>query len=196
MMSGDISFDLGSALPYLEQRILGLFGRDSGSIEWNNRVKNLIRLSAEQASHVQCVGMHTPIPIGQIYQPTRLTRSGGLKEQEIEAAELLAASDDAIIFAGPGWGKTTLLHHWYCSLVNQDSTPILFTLRWETAVDDLDEFVSRLSQAKSSDKKLVLLVDGYDEITEKERLTVSRISGLPGLLSGPRSWAKAAIKFR
>jgi hypothetical protein len=74
-MNGDVSFDLGSALPYLEQRILGLFGKDSASIERRNRLKNMIRLSSEQAGHVQCVGMHTPIPIGQIYQPTRLTRS-------------------------------------------------------------------------------------------------------------------------
>jgi hypothetical protein len=175
LMNGDVSFDLGSALPYLEHRILSLFGKDAASIEWQNRLKNILRLSAAQASHVQCVGMHTPIPISEIYQPTRLTLSASKDRAERDADDLLAAGQDAIILAGPGWGKTTLLHHLYCSLVkSSEFTPILFTLRWSGVSQDLIDFVDKLARSLSSNKKVILLVDGYDELSEEDRQNVSR----------------------
>jgi hypothetical protein len=174
-MNGDVSFDLGSALPYLENRILSLFGKDSATLEWQNRLKNMIRLSSEQAGHVQCVGMHTPIPIGQIYQPIRLTRSDSKDNAELDSADLLRASKDAIILAGPGWGKTTLLHYLYCTLVkSSEFTAILFTLRWSGVTQDLIDFVDRLATSSRSSRTVILLVDGYDEISEEDRQSVSR----------------------
>jgi hypothetical protein len=173
-MSGDISIDLGSALSYLEQRILGLFGKDAAGLDWQNRLKDMIRLSAEQARQVQCVGMHTPIPIERIYQPTRLKRSDR-PDHEVDAGTLATIGKDSLIFAGPGWGKTTLLHHLYCELaLRQDITPILFTLRWPGVPKDLAEFIERLAHSSSTGKAVLLLVDGYDEISEEERQDVSR----------------------
>ena len=176
VMNGDISFDLGSILPYIENRVLSLFGKDPATVEWRERVKNMTRVSAEQAGQVQCVGMHTPIPINQIYQPARLSRLDENKTRvEIGPDDIIKGGKDAIVLAGPGWGKTTFLHHLYCSLATQtDLTPVLFTLRWTGVTDDLQEFVGRIARMSSQGKRLIFLVDGYDEISEEDRQRVSR----------------------
>jgi hypothetical protein len=167
-MGGDVSIDLGSLLPYVEQRLRGLFGRDASSLEWNQKLKDLARVSTEQASYVQSVGMHTRIPIQKIYQPTGLTRQAveAKKKEVVDIHTLLRNEEDAIIFAGPGRGKTTLLHHLYISLTtnqgifDKSPVPVLYTLRWPDAPGDLVEFVDRLSKTSHSRHKIILLVDG------------------------------------
>src|SRR4051812_32356734 len=73
-MNGDISIDVGSAVPYLTDRVLSLFHKDVASQEWQAQLRTLVRLSFERAASIQCVGMHRPIPISNIYQPSRLIR--------------------------------------------------------------------------------------------------------------------------
>lgn len=118
--------------------------------------------------------MHTPIPIDKIYQPARLTvKLPGATP--ISTHELLQEGGDAVIFAGPGRGKTTLLHHIYVTLAESQSVvPVLFTLRWPGAPSDLADFVEHLSLASRSKRKVIFLVDGYDEITPSDRQLVSR----------------------
>lgn len=59
-MSGDVKIDVGGLLPYLEQRVLGFFGKDAGSQEWARRIREMTRVAAEHAAYVQCFGMHKP----------------------------------------------------------------------------------------------------------------------------------------
>lgn len=204
-MGGEISIDLGSAIPYLSDRLLGLFHKDAASEEWKRQLTSLVRLSLERASWVQCVGMDKPIPIRRIYQPSRLARLAlaASHKQEVwgrfgtpkqlpdtlQFRELVAQDIDAIVFAGPGRGKTTLLHSMYIELhQSSEYIPLLFTLRDPTGVETLEAFVDQLAvgrsprtskqspelNAKLKNAKLLLLVDGYDEISIGDRRRVSR----------------------
>ena len=135
-----------------------------------------------QASSVQCIGMAKPIPIRDVYQPARLVNRALDAYQDLDS--LIGRSSDpslssgAIIFAGPGWGKTTLLHWIFMSLVDRNDTlPILFTLRLPDSATDLIELVDHLASDAGArharTARFVLLVDGYDEIAEAERARVS-----------------------
>jgi hypothetical protein len=174
-MNGDVSIDLGTLVPYAEQRILSIFGKDQHSLEWNHRVKDLSRISLEHASYVQSVGMNTPVPIQKIYQPARLTRKSNQGSSWLAISDLLRNGEDAVIFAGPGRGKTTLLHHLYVRLAADDQVvPFLFTLRWANATTDLVEFVDHLRTKAKPKHRILFLVDGYDEISVQDREAVSR----------------------
>src|SRR5262249_52711834 len=125
IMGDGISIDLGSAVPYIVDGLLGVFGKDSVSVEWKAKIQRLVKLSVEQASYVQCVGMAKPIPISDIYQPTDLIRPD-LDDPRTTITILLKQGMDAIIFAGPGRGKTTLLHWMYMQLCqSRETTPLL-----------------------------------------------------------------------
>ena len=173
-MNGDLLIDVSSVLPYLEQKVRGFFGKDAESEEWARKIRDMTRMATEHAAYVQCVGMHTPIPIQKIYQPSRL-RLGRSGTFPVDLNSLSEGLDGAVVFAGPGQGKTMLLHSIYTILAkDKDRTPVLFTLRWEGAPDDLVAFVDRLSRQDGGKQRLVLLVDGYDEITVEERQAVSK----------------------
>jgi hypothetical protein len=176
-MNGDVSIDVGSALPYVIERTLAIFGRDALTQEAKNRLQRQIRLSFETASFVQFVGMDRPIPIQQIYQQTRLlTRSEG-HAAPTDYWELIKRGTDGIIFGGPGSGKTVLLHWIYMHLQRQpDTIPLLITLRWPSAVDELASLIEDLSRHSllKGKQRVVLLIDGYDELTTKERILVSK----------------------
>ena len=88
----------------------------------------------------------------------------------------LGSPDNAIIYAGPGWGKTTFLHHIFRRFVSHKTVlPILITLRRPTAVKDLERFVVAASkiQSKQHKSRTLLLVDGYDELSLNDRRRVS-----------------------
>jgi hypothetical protein len=177
-MSDSISIDIGSALPYLLDRTMSLFGRDMASVQWHSKLDTLVRLSVAEASHVQCVGMPNPIPIQRVYQPLDLVVvKDGLRRHE-RLDELLIRGANSVIFAGPGCGKTTLLHWAYTRLMaSKTHVPILFTLRWPDAVGTLREFVDGLVAGrgpKQKDGSVVLLVDGYDEVKQDDRRDVSQ----------------------
>src|SRR5271157_2289206 len=73
---GDVTISLGDSLPYLEQKFLGIFGKDAESRELATWFKMLQTTAAKLAAEVQCVGMQRPIPFQHIYQPTRLVIKG------------------------------------------------------------------------------------------------------------------------
>lgn len=198
---GDIgvNISLADTLPYLEQRFLGIFGKDAESVELATWFKSLQTTATKMAAEVQCVGMQRPIPFQGIYQPTRLIIKGRASDtresfsyqdrtaRSITAAKLIEGRSvsvqqfldrrhDALIFAGPGWGKTTFLHHVFRCCVHEDNTlPVLFTLRRPSAVEDLERFVETASriQRKQGRARTLLLVDGYDEISIQQRQRVS-----------------------
>jgi hypothetical protein len=118
----------------------------------------------------------------RIYQPTRLSlespKTIPKTRDTTDFWSVLNEETDTVIFAGPGHGKTTLLHWVYYKLFQDKSWfPLLYTLRWPNAVADLEEFVRELGNSKAHQRlrktRIVLLVDGYDEISLEERKLVS-----------------------
>lgn len=88
-MADGISLTLGGdALLYLEAKAKELLGKDPKSRARRDEINRLQRLSLAQASSVQCVGMAQPIPIDQIYQPTRLRFEGPQTTFETRLAAL------------------------------------------------------------------------------------------------------------
>ncbi|SRR6266700_768301 len=128
---GDISISLGDSLPWLSETSKGMIGKDAATIELNEWFSDLQKTVVIEASNVQCMGMRHPLPLSEIYQPTRLIVPGTATDkissefafQDKAGAALVASEvirdkiitvdafrnlrESAIIFAGPGWGKTT-----------------------------------------------------------------------------------------
>jgi len=145
--------------------------------------------------------MHRPLPLSQIYQPTRLKVRGlpekseqgqsfgpqdrvsrsiaqgyALQERVVTVREFLKRGENAVVYAGPGWGKTTFLHHVFLDAVQQKRVlPVLISLRRPTAVADLNRFVemARMIQKKEGRSETLLLIDGYDELSVEHRRHVS-----------------------
>src|SRR5260221_7083079 len=181
-MSGDFSVDIGSALPYLEEKIRGWFGQDAEHRGAKKLLAKLVGEEAHDASRVKIVGMEKPLPIQHVYQPLGLSTER-LSEQQIDFGELVARGVDAVIFGGPGRGKTTLFHYQFVSLsVRPDYLPVLITLRWPGALSDFQSLVAQLLQGGLKlprGKRLVLFLDGFDQLHVDEPIAVA--AGLVGL---------------
>lgn len=162
-------------------------------------IAEVTALGNELTRFVHCIGMHKAVPFDQIYQPTKLLfRSGhnisasaafgeqnkiaqsiaishGEEFSSFTIESLLESPEDAVIFAGPGWGKTTFLHHIFRRKVDDRNTQtVLITLRRDGAINELEE-VSRFWFTHQSvpSRKVILLVDGYDEVSLADRKRVS-----------------------
>jgi hypothetical protein len=196
MGDASVNIGLGDSLPYLEQRFLQLLGKDEASKAAADWFKTLQTTAIAQSERVYCVGMDHPLPFNSIYQPTRLKvkrppkpkaessvpdgklnrsseRAQTLEAKTITVEEFLKEDQNAVIYAGP---KTTFLHHIFQRLVrDRDVLPMLITLRRPTAVDDLEAFVATASKIKKKQSKstILLLIDGYDELSVKYRHQVS-----------------------
>jgi hypothetical protein len=197
-MSDGVTIGVGEAYPFLEQRVLQIFGKDAATIEETKWLRSLHETAVQIASKIQCVGMPGPVPFEDIYQPTHLFRKGIRKTSNefaydsrtqrsfvmaqaerfrpVSFDQLLSIDDDALIFAGPGWGKSTFLNSVFrVQLRNDDVWPVMISLRRPNSVTDVEEVVRIATKikSKSSRSKLMLLVDGYDEIPAAERRLVS-----------------------
>jgi hypothetical protein len=200
MGDSGVTIPIGDCLPYLELKFKEMIGKDPESLEAAAWLSSLHKTALIQAKHVYCVGMHSPLPFDSIYQPTRLRVAGSeetsrsesfyhsddairsmlegrrLQERSISIQAFLANPEDAIIYAGPGWGKTTFLHYIFRRFASEKAVlPVLITLRRPTAVQDLERFVETASkiQSKQHKSRTLLLVDGYDELSLKDRRRVS-----------------------
>src|SRR5262249_39553011 len=92
--------------------------------------------------------------------------------------DFLADHCNSVILAGPGWGKTTFLHAVFMYFLGTANTlPFLITLRREESIADLQKLVGDAERIKAqrSEGRLLLLVDGYDEISPEARKTVSEL---------------------
>jgi hypothetical protein len=188
------------AIEYAEQKFLRLFGQDHESKETANWFKGLHQTALTQTASVHCLGMRNPLPFDSIYQPNRIfvgpdenepvgagstfayedrvSRSilRGLNQKPISVEEFVKRDLDALIFGFPGWGKTTFLHHIFRSTVNTDDIlPVLVSLRRPTAVDDLERYVDACSRIQKKQHRActLLLVDGYDEVSQEQRKRVA-----------------------
>lgn len=189
------------ALEYAAQKFLKLFGKDHGSVQLVSWFKGLQETALTQTATVHCLGMRNPLPFDSIYQPTGLLvgpdegevlptdsyawddrvsrsilRGRAFNEKSITIDEFLRRDQDALIFGGAGWGKTTFLHHIFRSTVKHDDVlPVLISLRRPTAVDDLEQYVEACSRIQKKQHRActLLLVDGYDEVNTEQRKRVS-----------------------
>jgi hypothetical protein len=174
-MSELVSINLGSALPYLEDRLRSLFGKDLQTREMSELIRRQTKFALRDAGTMQIVGMDRPVAITDIYQPTRLLRQW--RNTTLDVQELLSSDRNAVVFGRPGAGKTALLHFAFMSLTSSPAkVPILFTLRRPQSTDDLVKFTSLLANGKlklGSKSSLTLLVDGFDEVTAEQRRVVT-----------------------
>jgi hypothetical protein len=190
-----------AALSKAEEKFLNLFGAGNEGeqlADWFNHLQDTALL---QTTSVQCLGMRRPLPFDRIYQPTRLivapdeadeemtesyvydnrasrsiARARAFNEKSIAIDEFLQRDQDALIRSGPGWGKTTFLHHVYRKTITRDDVlPVLITLRRPTAIDDLEKYVKACSKIQETKHRAstLLLVDGYDEVSTDQRRRVS-----------------------
>jgi hypothetical protein len=200
MSSGGFELSIGDALPYLEEKFLKIIGKDAATLEEQQWLRSLHLTALNLTKSVQCIGMKEPIPFERIYQHTRfrdpsLKRPPFLANEEsiadprsytfssrkddspqAEIDKFIKSKRDAIVFAGPGWGKTIFMHYIFRRFRYDETVmPILITLRRPTAVADLERFVSLSSKTKKRPDKIriVLIVDGYDELKVSERKRVS-----------------------
>jgi|SRR5579864_538744 len=200
---GDASINISAdALEFASQKFLKLFGKDQESTELASWFKGLQQTAHALTMTVQCLGMRRPLPFDTVYQPTRLLvgpddsdclvddsqfawesrasrsilRGRAFNEKSITIPEFLRRDNDGLIFGGPGWGKTTFLHHIFRSTAkSEDVLPVLISLRRPTALDDLEKYVDACSRIQKKQHRActLLLVDGYDEVKSEERRRVS-----------------------
>jgi len=165
-MSDSLSIDVGSLLPYLEDKVRSIFGKDAATLESRRLLDKCLRRAAEEAGFVQMVGMRRPIPIFDIYQPTRLQVSGTKDIKSLDA--IVRSHQSAVIFGLPGSGKTVLMQYLFASVVRSGGNlPILIVLRRPSAVDDLRLLVEHCADGRmrrKQNRKIIVLVDGFDEI--------------------------------
>lgn len=191
---------VNAALSKAEEKFLNLFNAESEGdqlTDWFNRLQDTALM---QTMSVQCLGMRRPLPFDRIYQPIRLKvppdedetatesyahgnrasrsilRGRAFSDKSIIIDEFLKRDQDALILSGPGWGKTTFLHHVYRKTVKSDHLlPVLITLRRPSAIDDLEKYVKACSKIKKTKHRAstLLLVDGYDEVSSDQRRRVS-----------------------
>lgn len=175
-MTDGVSIDLGSILPYFEEKVRSLFGKDFEHAQANAILQRHLRIAAREAAAVQVVGMDRPVPIFDIYQSTRLVTSRR-SDEVVDFAQVLRDGKSAIIFGGPGRGKTMLMKHLFAALSRSiGELPLLFILRWPRTAGDLSEFIQHLGAGRLPRKRsqrIVLLVDGLDEVPADERNLVS-----------------------
>ena len=166
-------------------------GKGLGDNRAQGLVERLQTVGLTEASNIQCMGMHGPVPLQEIFQPTKLIRQaphisvarpdGGrvtarLSDKPVTPASFFRVETNAAIFAGPGWGKTTFLHHVLLRTIKSDRfVPVLITLRRSSAMGDLTRLVGMLLPLKKINRgmQILLLVDGYDEISTTSRKQVS-----------------------
>jgi hypothetical protein len=196
---GELYNSVSAALSHAEEKFLKLFGSGSTDGEPPEWFKRLQDTAIAQTASVQCLGMRNPLPFDTIYQPTRvivaqeddsggesyawddrvsrsILRGRALNEKSITIDEFLRRDEDALILAGPGWGKTTFLHHIFRRTVKkEDVLPVLITLRRPNAVDDLERYVEACSRIQKTQNRActLLLVDGYDEVNTEQRKRVA-----------------------
>src|ERR1051325_509444 len=174
-MTDAVSVDLGSALPYLEEKIRALFGRSSVQVAARQAAERHARIATRDAAYVQVAGMDRPISIFEIYQPTKLVRPRD--PDLVDFYKLLEDRADAMIFGGPGRGKTMLMRYLFSQLLRRrNGLPLLFTLRWPGAVDDFKCFIEALATGTfrpASGDRIILLIDGFDEVTWQMRNSIA-----------------------
>lgn len=142
------------------------------------RLRQLIELGMHEASFVQCVGMPHPIHISSIYQPRTLLRSRSGSHIEVEIDDVLNNAHGSIVFAPPGHGKSMFLNSMLLRLHNDPHyLPVMVILRQKSAIGSLSIFIKNIVPRLRllQEERIVLLVDGYDEVEVEQRRTIAQL---------------------
>jgi hypothetical protein len=190
--------DVKETVTALLDRCRKFFDKDAESVALFDWLQRRTAHGAQAANFVWVVGMRQPLPLALIYQPTRLQMAfsrtvtdengrtwGTLEPQAMAVSAFLNDKVDSIVTAGAGFGKTTFVHSLFKRLASSDTmTPLLFTLRESDEIAALEEFTAKAATLakKLKGKRLLVLADGYDEISTEQRHHVSRL--LNKLVSG------------
>jgi hypothetical protein len=165
---------LDSTIATVRSRALEIFVSDEIQDDLRSTIQDHIDFTIREAELVQCVGMTQPVPLRDLYQPTRLKRG------KTSLSEVIQVKSNTVIIAGPGQGKTTLLRHILLTESERSQIiPLFFTLRSAEHLDLLTKLVDALESRRMLYRippkcnPLLLLVDGYDEIGESEQKRVS-----------------------
>src|SRR5260370_1003707 len=103
---------------------------------------------------------------------------GTLEPQEISVSQFLKDRVNSIVTAGAGFGKPTFMHSIFQRLLSGDTVmPLLFTLRESDEIKALEEFTTKATALakKLKGRQLLVLADGYDEISTDARQHVSAL---------------------
>ncbi len=193
-----LSIEIGSLVASALAKITSFLGSASRFADLQTRLTHHTEHKVKQASFVQCIGMQKPLRLDAIYQSTRLRVAGSADELiAFPSTDTLTLNHDCIVFASPGHGKTIFLHRAFLHLAtNPKVIPVLITLRYAEdqelmrmliamIAEHLDEWKDELRKKKltprdstpplPADRKsrLILLVDGYDELDSEERSALS-----------------------
>lgn len=178
-MGDPLSFDLGLGdyLIYLTEKAISRIRRSKLDLDERKFLELLVRRSVERAGRIQIIGMAKPIRLSSLYQPTRLIE---WRDREVSPEVLLEEGKNTIVLAGPGKGKTTLLHWCYVTSLERGlSYPFLVTLRRSEELDVLQRVADMARTGKlaqiAKKRSLLFLVDGYDEVPAEDRKRISKI---------------------
>jgi hypothetical protein len=157
-------------------RLRHFFGESFPLLTAVEVVAKLVRQSLQEAYFVPCVGLPFRIPLLEIFQ---LSRVYDQRQQDVSPNQLIEAVRDHILTAWPGIGKTTLLSYIFIQMAkNSTVLPLLFMLRIDGSVKALVDFISALRAHKEATlipgSQLVLLIDGFDEVTDAERVAIGK----------------------
>jgi len=166
-------------IAYVVDGVKAWFGIDHATKDERMRLEQLIRIAMVESSTIQCVGMSSPVPIGDVYVELSLVKENAA----VSVSDILRSKQNAIISAGPGNGKTTFLRWTFVAFSeSKEYVPLLITLRRPDAANELAHIIERLKDGtvakavrKLRDRQIILLVDGYDEISTKQRKEVSEL---------------------
>lgn len=184
-MYGDIDIDLAPTIEYATNKALAYFGKDSISLSIKNNIQNRIKNSIIDCSKVQCIGMPNPISIEEIFQPLNLRihhyPEAGLvynRNEKINYSikDIVTLEKSLIVLGGPGAGKSIFLNWIFLSQQKKEnSIAIIFRLREPNSIIELEEFIGVVTNTRIVKKKesVLLLIDGYDEVSIKLRKEIS-----------------------
>lgn len=140
-----------------------------------------VNITCKEASYIQCLGMTAPVKISDLYQPTRFIENNkffsGSENDSKNANQFGNINNNFIIYSSAGCGKSTFAKWLFLKyFYNSKIYPMLFILRWNNAVDMFSKAVNLIQNNTfnlKNKEKVVLILDGYDEVSSEIRLKIS-----------------------
>ncbi len=93
----NVDLDIEAIVSKVWDKFLGIFGKDAASQELKDWLADHTRAGFLESRDVQCIGMHTPLLISEIYQPTRLVRNQAETIRAVEGSRSWNATEPEFI---------------------------------------------------------------------------------------------------